>query len=305
MQTSNIRNNWSNSLFFVAAASAACVGFSNIWLLPSLVLNNGGLVFIVLYIACLVIITLPILIAEIVIGYYSKANLDGGVRLLVTQSNSSSLWLIINYLGPITAILLFINLSLIGSWPLYYLFQIFESNIQDLNVARSQVIFTTLIDSNNNSTLAYTILLSIVGILLFNRVKVGIGYFSIVALLLLLICLIVISVNVFTADANSTNNLLSVLTFNLNDLTIKNFIVALNHSLFTLLIGVGAMIAYGSYLAHNRNIIRNCCYIISIDVAIAILSVIAIVPLAITASSDSTSLSVASTVASTVLLARL
>ena len=279
------KHSWQSPIFFIASASGAAIGFSNIWLLPNHIINNGGLVFIALYIICLLFIVLPIFISEVSIGFFGKGHFVGNLAVLAQHSQRSNKWKWIGYASLLAAILLFINFSLVGSWPLYYIWNFLDGSIQSLNTVQAQHIFTQLIDNQNYRTASFSILLLLVAILLSLRIKVGIGYFSLVALPILIIALVII---LFSSYTNVQGSLIDYWRFDFKYFRLQTLLLALNHAFFTLLIGVGAMSVYGSYLSSNADIFRNCLAVVAIDVFVALLSTVAITPLALALDDGST-----------------
>jgi len=241
--------------------------------MPKLLHDHGGLVFLLLYCLCLFVVALPICIAEVSTGLFGRSNYVANLRKFAQYSQASKFWSIIGYSGSLLGILIVIGYSLIGSWILFYIWQILEQRFVNLSQVESQLLFSNLTESIHYRTLFFTIFLGLMTVLLSTRIRVALGYFATVALVLIIVALAAIIYATF--DSGTTYYYFNQ-GFDFSFLNYQTLFAALNHALLTLLIGVGVMSTFASYLPKSQHIFRSCTYIIGIDIIISILASLAI-----------------------------
>jgi len=113
--------NWSSRSAFVLAAIGAAVGLGNLVRFPAEAANNGGGAFVLFYIACIVLIGLPILLSESLIGRHGQSSAVESVRRMAEQSGASKWWEGIAGLGVLSAFLILAFYCVVGGWVLYYI----------------------------------------------------------------------------------------------------------------------------------------------------------------------------------------
>mgnify|MGYP003316436345 CR=1 FL=1 len=114
---------WSSRFGFLMASIGFAVGLGNIWRFPYMVGENGGSVFIVIYLLCAFLIGVPILMAEIMIGRRGMAPPEMAMENVATESSLSTNWRMVVYLNLLTAFLILFVYSVVAGWVLFYFFQ--------------------------------------------------------------------------------------------------------------------------------------------------------------------------------------
>ena len=261
------RPQWNSQLGFILAAVGSAVGLGNIWRFPYIMGQNGGAVFLMVYLALILTICFIPLICEMFLGKYTK-------KESVTAMGSINPKLkIFGWSNTVTAIIISSFYFVVGGWIIYYIFQGFiNNNVQDY------VQFFTNISSSTFTPIALSILFLLCcqffiikgvnkGIELGNKIMMPI-------FAAILIALVIFSLNL--PDAQLGLNFMFKPDF--SKFTGSMVLTALGQALFTLSIGMGAILTYGSYMKEEDNIVKSTYTIILSDTMFAILAGIMIFP---------------------------
>ncbi|MBP5407269.1 sodium-dependent transporter [bacterium] len=270
------RDHWKSKLGFILAAVGSAVGLGNIWKFPYVVGKNGGSAFIAIYLACVILVGIPILIVEIYLGKKSQLNPVGAFRFFQKGKVPFSL---IGYAGVLCGIIILSYYSVITGWICHYLmlsFRGFSGSETEISE-----IFTAL-NANPWLNIAWhTFVMAAVMMILAKGVRKGIEAASKILMPMLGVLLLVLVCYSLTLDG--MKEAWRFLTYpDFSRVTGSSFLEALGTSFFTLSLGMGAMITYGSYLKGEVNITKSAVQIASIDTLIAFLSGIVIFPIVFT-----------------------
>src|SRR5690606_10829595 len=115
------REGWSSRTAFVLAAIGSAVGLGNLWRFPAEAGANGGGAFVLFYILCVVLIGLPVLLSETLIGRYGQSSAPESVRRMATESGASRHWDVLASIGVLSALLIVSFYCVVGGWVLYYI----------------------------------------------------------------------------------------------------------------------------------------------------------------------------------------
>ena len=270
------RDHWGNKLGFILAAVGSAVGLGNIWKFPYVVGKNGGSAFIFIYLACILLVGIPILITEIYIGKKSQLNPVGAFRFFQKGKVPFSP---IGYAGVLCGIIILSYYSVITGWICHYLMLSFRG-FSGTETEISEI-FTRLNATPWLNIAWHTFVMVTVMLILVKGVRQGIEKASKILMPMLGILLLVLVCYSLTLDG--MKEALHFLTYpDFSKVTAGSFLEALGTSFFTLSLGMGAMITYGSYLKGDVNITKSAIQIASIDTLIAFLAGIVIFPIVFT-----------------------
>jgi len=267
------REQWGSKLGFILAASGSAVGIGNIWKYPSMAGQNGGGAFTIIYLACILIVGLSIVVAEFVIGRKTQLSPVGAFEQLAPNTN----WKWVGFLGVAAAFVILSFYGVVGGWILKYIIDSFSGGFTELagNTDAAGVVFDEFITSAFSPLLYQIIFMGLCIFVIIKGVKGGIEKWSKIMMPLIVVLLGVLAIRGMTLEGGMAG--ISFL-FNprFEDLTASAIVLALGHSFFTVSLGMGTMITYGSYLNKKQNLVTSALWVIFLDTAIAMLAGVAI-----------------------------
>ena len=267
------REQWGSKIGFILAASGSAVGIGNIWKYPSMAGENGGGAFTIVYLACILIVGLSIVVAEFVIGRKTQLSPVGAFEQLAPNSN----WKWGGYLGVAAAFVILSFYGVVGGWILKYIIDSFSGGFIELsgNTDAAGATFNSFITSTLSPLIYQIIFMGLCIFVIIKGVKGGIEKWSKIMMPVIVVLLGVLAIRGMTLDGGMAG--LSFL-FNprFEDLTASAIVLALGHSFFTVSLGMGTMITYGSYLDKKQNLVTSALWVIFLDTAIAMLAGVAI-----------------------------
>ena len=270
------RDHWGSKAGFILAAAGSAVGLGNIWKFPYITGENGGGAFVIIYLLCIALVGLPILIGEVVIGKSTQKSTVSAFREL--SGEPASPWMSFGWIGVLAAFLLLSYYAVVAGWTMHYSFLAISGSFIGQSEEEVKSIFGQVASSpgiNVGWQIAFMVLtIGIVAI----GVKKGIEIASKVLLPLLFIILVILLIRAATTDGFGKAASF-VFGFNTDDLTSHGILEALGHSFFTLSIGMGTMIAYGSYLKRTSDVAGTSCIIAGLDTLIALVACMVLFPI--------------------------
>lgn len=267
------RGGFGSRLGFILAAAGSAIGLGNIWRFPYTAGENGGGAFVLVYLACVVLIGIPVLLAELSMGRASQRNPVGAFKALVP----SRAWPWVGGLGVVTGFAILAYYSVVAGWTLGYLYRAAAGRLTGLDAAGSQDLFVRMIASPGDELAMTAGFLVITVLVVRGGVHKGIERATTVLMplfFLLLVALAVRSVTLPGADAG----IAFLLTADFAKITPKVVLEALGQALFSLSLGMGAMMTYGSYLAKDENLPSAGITVAFFDTLIALLGGFVIFP---------------------------
>lgn len=274
MITNNAREHWSSKIGFVLAAAGSAVGLGNIWKFPYVTGSNGGAAFVLIYIIFVIILGLPIMIAEFVIGRHTEKDPVGAFKMMAGNSP----WIAVGYLGVFSGFLILSFYSVVGGWTIGYIIKSISGSIAAIRDSDSaKQIFSAFI-TNPYQMIFYHFLFMLACILIvIGGIKNGIERWNKILMPLLFVILFTLIVRGLMMEGG-LNGLSFFLKPDFSKITINSVISAMGQAFFSLSLGMGAMITYGSYLSPNEKILNSAFYIVILDTLVAILAGLAIFP---------------------------
>ena len=267
------REQWGSKLGFILAASGSAVGIGNIWKYPHMAGQNGGAAFTLVYLACIFVVGLSIVIAEFVIGRKTQLSPVGAFEKLAPSTN----WKWVGFLGVASAFVILSFYGVVGGWVLKYVIVSITGGFNELagDPAAAGNVFNTFITDTWSPIIYQVFFMAFCVWVIVNGVKGGIEKWSKIMMPLIVVLLAVLAVRGMTLEGGMKG--ISFL-FNprFEDLTASSIVLALGHSFFTVSLGMGTMITYGSYLNRKQNLLNSAVWVIALDTAIAMLAGIAI-----------------------------
>lgn len=245
----------------IMAMAGSAIGLGNIWRFPYMAGQYGGAAFIIIYILCSFLLSLPIFLSEGVIGRKTHQNAIGAMKSLAPKSG----WRALGYLSVITPIVIVSYYTIVGGWSVEYFLKSFSLNFGEF-VPEGWVVL-----------LFSTVFLGISSLIVAFGVKSGIERFSKVSIPLLFVLIVVILAYSMTLPG-SGKGVEYLLKPDFSKITGKSFAFALGQSFYSLSLGMGIIITYSSYIRKDENLIISGAGTAVADIMFALLAGFAIIP---------------------------
>ncbi len=269
---SSNRGQWGSNIGFILAAAGSAIGLGNIWRFPYVVGENGGGAFLIIYLFCILLLGLPVMLAELTIGRYSRRNPVGAFESVKPRSR----WKIVGFLGVITGICILSYYSVVAGYTLGYIgktlagnqgsYQSFSSNpLPALSLFITFIVLTVLVVQGG--------------------IKNGIERCSKILMPVLFFLMIILIIRSITLDG-AGKGLAFYLKPDFSKVTGDTFLAAMGQAFFSLSLGMGCMITYGSYLPEDSNLLLNGVSVAAFDTLIALMAGLLIFPALFAAGMD-------------------
>ncbi|MBR5332509.1 MAG: sodium-dependent transporter [Muribaculaceae bacterium] len=269
----NNRAQFATRLGIIATTVGSAVGLGNIWRFPYEAGNNGGGAFLLCYILCIVILGIPVLCAEFAIGRSTQSNIFGAFRAL----KASGKWHWVGYIGILASIMILSFYSVVAGWTMEYLYQSIVGGLNFKNIDAFHSHFSTFSTSNWRPIMWTVLFLLCNYIIVVRGVKKGIEKMSNIMIPALFVLLIIFCINSLMMP-NASEGLTFLFTPDFSKITPKVVVSALGQAFFSLSLGLGTMMTYGSYFSKDTHIVRSATITASLDTLVAILAGLIIFP---------------------------
>jgi len=275
-QKISIHGQWTNRTVFILAATGSAVGLGNIWKFPYIAGENGGGSFVLLYLLCIALIGIPIMMAEILLGRRGKQSPINTMVALAKEEKRNPGWIWLGWMGVVAGFLILSYYSVIAGWAMSYIFRTASGMFLGVTADGVNSIFTDLVSDPERLLAWHTIFMVMTMAVVARGVNDGIEKAVSYLMPLLFSLLIVIVIYAMT-----TGHFLEGLEFLFTpgEIDGKAILIAMGHAFFTLSLGMGAIMVYGSYLSNQHSIAQASIIIALADTAVALLAGMAIFPI--------------------------
>ena len=275
---SSLHGHWSSRMAFILAVTGSAVGLGNIWKFPYIAGQNGGGAFVLVYLVCVIVIGMPVMMSEILIGRRGRRNPIATMELLGREEGSSPRWGWVGGMGVVAGILILSYYSVIAGWTLAYVVKSATGVFAGATAAAVGAEFDGFVGDWRQVGLTHTIFMAMAVFVVARGVERGLEQavrFMVPALLILMLVLLAYSIN----SGYFGQGVAFMFTPDFDKLTWGSVLAALGQAFFTLSIGMGAIMAYGAYLPEETSITGASVAVVTADTSIAILAGLAIFPL--------------------------
>lgn len=275
------RHIWSSSIVYILTAAGATIGFGATWRFPYLVGENGGGAYVLLFIIAMLVIGIPMTLAENVIGRRAHKNTIDAFSGEFQRKRINPLWKILGFMGIIGCFGIIAYYMVLGGWVVSYIYNILVGNL-NLSAPISKEITEQFFYANIEHnpfyiTIFTTIFVVLNWFVLINGIQDGIERAMKILMPLLILCLIGIVIRNLTLPGAS-EGVAFYLTPDFSKVTPALFIAVLGQVFFALSLGFGVMITLSSYLNKQENLLKTALSAGIINTAIAILAGFMIFP---------------------------
>ena len=274
----SLHGHWSSRMAFILAVTGSAVGLGNIWKFPYIAGQNGGGAFVLVYLVCVIVIGMPVMMSEILIGRRGRRNPVATMELLGKEEGSSGRWRLVGSMGVLAGILILSYYSVIAGWTLAYVIKSASGVFVGASAEAVGAQFSNFVGDWRLIALCHTVFMALAVFVVARGVERGLEQavrFMVPALLVLMLVLLGYSIN----SGYFGEGVAFMFTPDFDKLTWNSVLAALGQAFFTLSIGMGAIMAYGAYLPEETSITGASAAVVTADTAIAILAGLAIFPL--------------------------
>ena len=268
------RGNFGSKLGIVLATAGSAVGLGNVWRFPYMAGENGGAAFILIYIACILVLGVPGMVSEFIVGRHGQANAAKAYDLL---SNGKP-WKLVGYLGILTGTIILGFYAVVAGWCLQYLFASVAGQLSG-DAAYVKDYFVTFSSDPVKPVLWGVGFILLTHIVIVRGVRRGIERASkwLMPILLLLLVVIVVASCMLPGAMEGVRFLFQP---DFSKLSNKVLLEALGQAFFSLSLGTACLCTYASYFSQQTNLLRSAGQIALLDTIIAILAGLMIFPAA-------------------------
>lgn len=272
MKTEN-RGSFSSKIGVILATVGTAVGLGNVWRFPYIVGENGGGAFLVIYILSLLLLGIPGVIAEFIVGRHSHANAVDSFKKLAPKTK----WHWIGYSGVLAGFLIMGYYAVVVGWTLEYLSQAILGNLSGMTVEQYGQVFDQFAGHPYWPLVWMVIVMLISTFVVARGVSGGIEKISNVLMPVFFLIILVMVANSFFLPA-AGQGMKYLFLPNFSELEPVAILIAIGQTFFSLSLGMGCLITYSSYFKKDVSLVKTATQVVSIDAMVAILSAMIIFP---------------------------
>jgi neurotransmitter:Na+ symporter, NSS family len=265
------RGQWNSKIGFILAAAGSAVGLGNLWRFPVEAGRNGGGAFLIVYFAILLLVGFTLMLAELVIGRHTQLNAIGAYKKIRSK------WAWVGGIGVLASFLILSFYSVIGGWIINYFFQTITGGLSGIESGAYGGIFMDFVGSTFEPVLFHGIFAFLTLGIVMGGISGGIEKYSKILMPGLFIMMIMVMIRSLTLDG-AMEGVRFFLEPNFSAITGDVILSALGQVFFSLSLGMGVIITYGSYLPKSENLPQNSIYIPLLDTIIALIAGLTILP---------------------------
>lgn len=277
-QRKSIHGEWSSRMAFVLAATGSAVGLGNIWKFPYIAGENGGGAFVLVYLACIAIIGIPIMMAEVLIGRRGRQSPINTMHTLAVEEGRHPTWQYLGWAGVLTGFLILSFYSVVAGWAMAYIPRAASGLFTGASPEQVGKMFGDLIGDPERLLAWHTLFMGLTMIVVARGVKSGLER-AVQFLMPTLFFLLVVLVGYAISTAEFSAGIKFMFVPNFSKLTPEGVLVAIGHAFFTLSLGMGAIMVYGSYLPKSTSITKTTIMIAAADTLVALMAGLVIFPI--------------------------
>ncbi len=274
MTTGKPRENWSGSLGFILAAIGSAVGLGNVWRFPYVTGEYGGGAFFLIYIFCVFIVGVPVMLAEFIIGRKTQRNAVGAFRTLRPRSP----WVCTGWLCVTTGFVILSYYAVVGGWVLHYLFLAVTNRFSGIPTQDIPALFTYLGGNPGLQVFWHAVFMFLTITIVAGGINRGIelGNKVMMPALFFLLC----GLSIYALQTPGAAAGVSFL-FNprWEQVGPQAVLEALGQALFSMSLGMAAMVTYGSYLSQDTSLPRAALWVAAGDTLVAVLAGLVVFPI--------------------------
>jgi NSS family neurotransmitter:Na+ symporter len=269
------RDGFTSTFGVLVATLGSAVGLGNIWKFPYLTGTNGGASFLVVYLLATLLVALPVMMAEIMLGRASRANAVTAFEKLAPKNQK--FWTVIGYMGLVSAILILAFYTGVAGWVFAYIFKSLSGSINSTDPATAKAAFGAMVSNPTQALMWQWVVLGGAGIIIMLGVSKGIEAVAKKLMPLLFLLLVLLCVRSLTLPG-AMEGVKFLFAPDFSKITAPVVLTAVGLAFFKLSIGTGTMLTYGSYFRQEQNIPATATRVMLADLSVSMLAGLAIFP---------------------------
>ncbi|MDH5327779.1 MAG: sodium-dependent transporter [Gammaproteobacteria bacterium] len=277
-QKKSMHGEWSNRWIFILAATGSAVGLGNIWKFPYITGENGGGAFVLVYLICIAAIGIPIMMAEVLLGRRGRQSPINTMKALAQEEGRSGMWSLLGWSGVVAGFLILSYYSVIAGWALSYVLETGSGTFKGQSAEAVGKMFGGLVSDPWRLLFWHTLFMFMTMAVVARGVQRGLEQ-AVRLLMPALFVLLIIMVGYAMNTGEFSTGLQFLFQPDFGKLTWGSVLTAMGHAFFTLSLGMGAIMIYGSYMPHNASIAQTSFFVALADTLVALLAGMAIFPI--------------------------
>lgn len=273
MQETNGRELFGSRFGVIAATAGSAIGLGNIWRFPYVAGENGGAAFLLIYIGFVLVIGVPVMLSEFVIGRKAQQNAFGSFRKLAPGKP----WYLIGLMGVVAAFMILAFYTAVAGWTLEYLYQSLTNGFAGKDAAELELMFTEFQGSSFRPLLWFFVFMALTAGIIMMGVKKGIEKSTKILMPILVLLLLIMAIRSMSLPG-AMEGIKFLFKPDFSKITTKSVLEALGQSFFSLSIGMGTLITYASYVPKDNRLGNTAISVALADSLVAILAGLAIFP---------------------------
>ncbi|AHF06559.1 sodium-dependent transporter [Desulfitobacterium metallireducens] len=267
------REGFSSSLGVIAATLGSAVGLGNIWKFPYVTGQNGGAAFILIYLIATLLISMPVMLSELMIGRKTNANAVGALRKLAPQEP----WFLLGVSGVLSAFLIMAFYTDVAGWVFSYIFKAAVGTIHSTSPEQTYAVFQGLVSGVGEPLFWQIFVLVVTGTIIMSGVAKGIERVTKILMPVLFVLLFIVDIRSLMLPGAS-EGLKFLFDPDFSKISFSVVLAALGLAFFKLSVGMGTMTTYGSYIGKEEDLPRIALKVMLSDTLVSIMAGIAIFP---------------------------
>ena len=269
------RSHWTSRWSFILATAGSAIGLGNIWKFPYMTGVNGGSAFVLVFLLCIAVVGIPLMMCEIMLGRRAQRNPVDGMAALAREAGAPMLWKWVGIMGLIAGLLILAFYSVIAGWVLDYVVRAASGDFKGINGAMAQSQFDAFLAAPLELGLWHSLFMVMTMSVVARGVNSGLEKANNILMpALFAILLVLLGYSLAEGDVARSAHFMFAPDF--SKVTPAAVLSALGHAFFSLSLGMGAVMVYGSYLQRHVSIARTTLFVALADTAVGLLVGLAI-----------------------------
>lgn len=269
------RSHWTNRWTFILATAGSAIGLGNIWKFPYMTGVNGGSAFVLVFLVCIALVGIPLMMCEIMLGRRAQRNPVDGMQALAAEANASGAWKWLGIMGLIAGLLILGFYSVIAGWVLDYMVRAASGVFQGMDGKSAKEHFDAFLATPLELIFWHTLFIVMTMGVVARGVNAGLEQANKI-LMPALFAILLVLLGYSMAVGNFAESARFMFTPDFSKVSPGAVLSALGHAFFSLSLGMGAVMVYGSYLQPHISIARTTMYVAIADTAVGLLVGLAI-----------------------------